>query len=35
VLDKTDSWRDFALAGVHWRQQLRAMLEDYKALQNG
>ena len=35
VLDKSDSWRDFALAGVHWRQQLRAMLEDYKALQNG
>ncbi|MDE0929084.1 MAG: dTDP-4-dehydrorhamnose reductase [Halioglobus sp.] len=35
VLDKTDSWRDFAVAGVHWRQQLRAMLEDYKALQNG
>ena len=35
VLDKTNSWRDFALAGVHWRQQLRAMLEDYKALQNG
>ena len=35
VLDKTDSWRDFALAGVPWRQQLRAMLEDYKALQNG
>jgi dTDP-4-dehydrorhamnose reductase len=35
VLDKTNSWCDFALAGVHWRQQLRAMLEDYKALQNG
>ena len=35
VLDKTDSWRDFGLAGVPWRQQLRAMLEDYKALQNG
>ena len=35
VLDKTDSWRDFALVGVPWRQQLRAMLEDYKALQNG
>ena len=34
VLDKTNSWRDFAIAGVHWRQQLRAMLEDYKALQN-
>ena len=35
VLDKTDSWRDFALAGVPWRQQLRAMLEDYKALEHG
>lgn len=35
VLDKTSSWRDFALAGVHWRQQLRAMLKDYRALQNG
>lgn len=35
VLDKADSWRDLALEGVHWRQQLRAMLKDYKALQNG
>ena len=35
VLDKTDSWRDLALEGVHWRQQLRAMLKDYKALQHG
>jgi dTDP-4-dehydrorhamnose reductase len=30
VLDKTSSWRDFAMEGVHWRQQLRAMLADYK-----
>ncbi|MDG2047627.1 MAG: dTDP-4-dehydrorhamnose reductase [Halioglobus sp.] len=35
VLDKTSSWRDLAVAGVHWRQQLRAMLEDYKGLQHG
>jgi dTDP-4-dehydrorhamnose reductase len=32
VLDKTSSWRDFALEGVHWRQQLRAMLADLKEL---
>lgn len=32
VLDKTSSWRDFAMEGVHWRQQLRAMLADYKEL---
>jgi dTDP-4-dehydrorhamnose reductase len=30
VLDKTSSWRDFAMEGTHWRQQLRAMLVDYK-----
>lgn len=30
VLDKTSSWRDFAMEGVHWRQQLREMLADYK-----
>ena len=30
VLDKTSSWRDFAVEGVHWRQQLRAMLADLK-----
>jgi dTDP-4-dehydrorhamnose reductase len=35
VLDKTSSWRDFALEGIHWRQQLRAMLRDYKELENG
>jgi dTDP-4-dehydrorhamnose reductase len=35
VLDKTSSWRDFALEGVHWRGQLRAMLKDFKELENG
>ncbi len=35
VLDKTSSWRDFALEGVHWRQQLRAMLADFKELADG
>jgi len=32
VLDKVDSWRDFALEGVHWRQQLRNMLNEFKEL---
>ncbi len=35
VLDKTSSWRDFALEGVHWRRQLRAMLADFKELVDG
>jgi len=35
VLDKTASWRDFALEGVHWRAQLRAMLADFKELADG
>jgi dTDP-4-dehydrorhamnose reductase len=35
VLDKAASWRDFALEGVHWRAQLRAMLADFKELANG
>jgi dTDP-4-dehydrorhamnose reductase len=35
VLDKTNSWRDFALEGVHWRGQLRAMLKDFKEQANG
>ncbi len=35
VLDKTASWRDFALEGVHWRAQLRAMLADFKERGNG
>ena len=30
VLDKTSSWRDLGLAGVPWREQLRAMLTDLK-----
>lgn len=28
VLDKTSSWRDLELEGIHWRQQLRGMLEE-------
>lgn len=28
VLDKTSTWRDFELEPVHWRCQLRAMLEN-------
>lgn len=35
VLDKSSSWRDFGLEGVHWRCQLRAMLADFKELANG
>ena len=35
VLDKTSSWRDFALQGVHWRRQLRAMLKDFKEQVDG
>ena len=30
VLDKSATWRDLELAGVHWRQQLREMLKDYQ-----
>jgi dTDP-4-dehydrorhamnose reductase len=30
VLDKQSSWRDFALEGIHWRAQLRAMLTELK-----
>ncbi|MDO8862777.1 dTDP-4-dehydrorhamnose reductase [Haliea sp. E1-2-M8] len=30
VLDKQQSWRDLAIAPVHWRVQLRAMLQDLK-----
>lgn len=30
VLDKDQSWRDFELEGVHWRVQLRAMLQELK-----
>ena len=35
VLDKTKSWRDFALEGAHWRGQLRAMLKDFKEQADG
>lgn len=28
VLDKSESWRELGLAGVHWRVQLRAMLAE-------
>lgn len=35
VLDKTSSWRDFALEGIHWRRQLRTMLKDYKETADG
>jgi dTDP-4-dehydrorhamnose reductase len=34
VLDKSNSWLDFSLDGVHWRQQLRAMLVDLKERAN-
>ena len=32
VLDKDDTWRDFEMEGVHWRVQLRAMLQELKEL---
>ena len=35
VLDKGSSWRDLALEGRHWRSQLRAMLTEYKEMNNG
>jgi len=35
VLDKSSSWRDFGLEGVHWRAQLRTMLADLKEQANG
>ena len=35
VLDKTSSWRDLELEGVHWRTQLRHMLIDLKELGDG
>ena len=34
VLDKSASWRDFELEGVHWRAQLRGMLKHLKELDN-
>lgn len=30
VLNKQQSWRDLAVAPIHWRVQLRAMLQDLK-----
>jgi len=30
VLDKSDSWRELELAPVHWRVQLRSMLQELK-----
>jgi len=35
VLDKSASWRDLDMEGVHWRKQLRAMLAELKELENG
>ena len=35
VLDKDKTWEDLQIEGVHWRTQLRAMLEDHKELENG
>lgn len=32
VLDKSLSWADLGVEGVHWRKQLRAMLQDLKEL---
>jgi dTDP-4-dehydrorhamnose reductase len=34
VLDKGSTWRDLALEPVHWRRQLRAMLEEFKELKD-
>ena len=34
VLDKQDSWRDLELEPVHWRQQLRLMLQELKELKD-
>ena len=35
VLDKSNTWRDFALEGIHWRSQLRAMLAELKEHAHG
>jgi len=35
VLDKSDSWQALELPGVHWRVQLRGMLQDLQEHQNG
>jgi dTDP-4-dehydrorhamnose reductase len=34
VLDKTSSWRDLGLEGVHWRVQLRHMLKEQKEMRD-
>jgi len=34
VLDKSSSWQDLELEAVHWRVQLRAMLDDVKESPN-
>ena len=34
VLEKSSTWRDLELDGVHWRVQLRAMLQELKELDN-
>ncbi len=34
VLDKSRSWADLDMEGVHWRSQLRAMLQDLKELEH-
>jgi dTDP-4-dehydrorhamnose reductase len=34
VLDKTRSWADLALPALHWRLQLRNMLNEFKELQD-
>lgn len=35
VLDKSASWRDLDVDGIHWRKQLRAMLAESKELEDG
>lgn len=35
VLDKSKSWTDLGVAGVHWRSQLRTMLQELKELELG
>lgn len=35
VLNKQQSWRDLAVAPIHWRVQLRAMLQDLKVHGDG
>ena len=35
VLDKTSAWRDFELAPIHWRRQLRVTLEQIGSAAHG